>query len=453
MTAAPESTWRQATMDSHPRTPATGPAMPAHPNAVHADAGRLDGHRPVTGRADTGRPDTGRAWLRGAMAALAVLAAGAAVVSWNAQYVMVVRARHTVVIAALEAGIPDVGAAVFAALGIALALHGRRALRPRILNLACVGLSLAMNAMAAGPSWRAAAIWVMPAAVYALASDSLITVVRAHAISRMRATGEILAGALKERKFVDGRLIDEPDNNLGEIGKLINQDVALSAAIFKLLGSPLYPQRTRATSTATAISLIGVHQAANLVQGLALRNAIVGQEMAYEKFWERSHEIATLSAIIAGKQISACNIPAEQAYMAGLFHECGIPILMQRFPDYCGEFRLNEGLNWPDHREEDLRYHTDHAVVGYLVAKHWKLPGFICEAARFHHDMLHVEHAALTMVSILQAACHLQARIHHQRDDGWHAIREQVLEEIGVEEKESTEFLEDVTDTFIQHGG
>ena len=139
-------------------------------------------------------PDTGRAWLRNAMAALAVLAAAAAVVSWDAQYVMVRQVKHVPAISALEAGIPDAGALIFAALGIALALHGRRALRPRTLNVACVGLSLAMNAMAAGRGWRDTAIWVMPAAVYALASDTLIGVVRAWALARMQATGQDLAG-------------------------------------------------------------------------------------------------------------------------------------------------------------------------------------------------------------------------------------------------------------------
>jgi len=128
------------------------------------------------------------------MAALALLAAAAAVVSWDAQYVMVRQARHVPAIAALEAGIPDTGALIFAALGIALALHGRRALRPRALNVACVGLSLTMNAIAAGPGWRDTAIWVMPAAVYALASDTLIGVVRAWALARMHATGQALEG-------------------------------------------------------------------------------------------------------------------------------------------------------------------------------------------------------------------------------------------------------------------
>jgi len=138
--------------------------------------------------------DSGRAWLRNAMAALALLAAAAAVVSWDAQYVMVRQARHVPAIAALEAGIPDTGALIFAALAIALALHGRRALRPRTLNVACVGLSLTMNAIAAGPGWRDTAIWVMPAAVYALASDTLIGVVRAWALARMHATGQALEG-------------------------------------------------------------------------------------------------------------------------------------------------------------------------------------------------------------------------------------------------------------------
>jgi len=72
------------------------------------------------------------------MAALAFLAVAAAVVSWDAQYVMVHQVKHAPAVAALEAGIPDAGALIFAALGIALALPGRRALRPRALNVACV---------------------------------------------------------------------------------------------------------------------------------------------------------------------------------------------------------------------------------------------------------------------------------------------------------------------------
>ena len=137
--------------------------------------------------------DRAHAWLRGAMLALAVLAAAAAVVSWDAQYVLVRSVKHSAVIAALEAGIPDVGAVIFAALGIAVALDGKHALRARTLNVACVGLSLGMNALASSPGWRDLAIWVMPSALYALASDTLIGVIRAWALARKQHTSQALA--------------------------------------------------------------------------------------------------------------------------------------------------------------------------------------------------------------------------------------------------------------------
>ena len=117
-------------------------------------------------------------WLRNAAAGLCVLAAAAAAVSFTAQYRMVDATRHLPVVAALEAAIPDAAALVFACLGIALALHGRRAIRARALNLASVAASVFMNAIAAAPGWRNLAIWAMPPVAYALASDTLITVVR-----------------------------------------------------------------------------------------------------------------------------------------------------------------------------------------------------------------------------------------------------------------------------------
>jgi hypothetical protein len=166
--------------------------------AADATVARRDGVRIVnlrlTGRAgDRAGRDRAASWLRNAMIALGVLAAAAAVVSFAAQYRLVLAAKHMVAVAALEAGIPDVGSMIFASLGIALALHGRRAVRARALNVACVGLSLGMNALAAGHGWRDLAIWVMPSAVYAVASDTLIGVIRAWTVARQHGMGEPLA--------------------------------------------------------------------------------------------------------------------------------------------------------------------------------------------------------------------------------------------------------------------
>jgi hypothetical protein len=117
-------------------------------------------------------------WLHCAAVGLFLLAAAAAAVSFSAQYGLVFAARGIAVSAALEAAIPDAAALVFACLGVALALHGRHAVRARLLNAASAGTSVFMNVIAAAPGWRDVAVWVMPPAAYALASDTLIGVIR-----------------------------------------------------------------------------------------------------------------------------------------------------------------------------------------------------------------------------------------------------------------------------------
>jgi hypothetical protein len=166
-------------MSSHTPWAPPGLAGPALTGA--GDAGEVTSSPPSA--AGPGRDRSG-GWLRLAAVGLCVLAAGAAVVSFTAQYRMIYTARRLAVIAGLEAAIPDAAALVFASLGIALALHRRRAVRPRVLNVASVGASVFMNVIAAAPGWRSLAIWAMPPIAYALASDTLIGVVRAWAIAR-----------------------------------------------------------------------------------------------------------------------------------------------------------------------------------------------------------------------------------------------------------------------------
>jgi hypothetical protein len=108
---------------------------------------------------------------------------------------MVLAAKGVMSVAAIEAGIPDVAALIFATLGIALALHGRRAIRARVLNVGAVGTSVAMNVLAAGHGWRDLAIWAMPPVAYALASDTAIGVVRAWTVARQKALKEALGDA------------------------------------------------------------------------------------------------------------------------------------------------------------------------------------------------------------------------------------------------------------------
>lgn len=115
-------------------------------------------------------------WVAGALTFLSAVAAG--VVSYHAQYAFLIIEKGNQLESALGAVLLDLGAIVFALLGLALALNGHKVLAPRALNLACVAGSIYMNtALANLSSVHSIAAWSSPAIIYAFMSDRLIAVV------------------------------------------------------------------------------------------------------------------------------------------------------------------------------------------------------------------------------------------------------------------------------------
>jgi len=165
------------------------PAGPRPEQRRGSCRGRAGGPPRSFGRAE----DRAGAWLRFAGVAVGLVAVAAAAVSYQAQWRLVYRDKHELGVSYIQAAIPDLGSLVFACFGIALALHGKRAIRARALNLLCVGISITMNALAARSGWTGLAVWVMSPVIYALASDTLIGVIRAYVIARHRQLGEALA--------------------------------------------------------------------------------------------------------------------------------------------------------------------------------------------------------------------------------------------------------------------
>jgi len=245
-------------------------------------------------------------------------------------------------------------------------------------------------------------------------------------------------------------LLDKPKFSTSAVAKLIERDVGLSAAIFKLVNSPAYGLRNRVESISQALAVLGISTVTQLVKSIELKRTLPSKGDAYERFWERSGDIATLASLVAAKQLSACNIPPEQAYMAGLFHDCGVPILMEQNPDYCKTIAGCPGGNWSHIEKEDSHFHTDHAVVGFLLARNWRLPEFVCDAIRYHHDLLSVHDKALTMVSILQMAIHLCNRLLHQDDTGWENMQTVVIGELGLSVDGTAEFEEEILENFSE---
>ncbi len=244
--------------------------------------------------------------------------------------------------------------------------------------------------------------------------------------------------------------IASDDYDMRTIGRIISQDPGVVALLFKAARSPLFSRGRKLETIDQVLAVIGIKQTCNLVQAVALSTALSdGTRAAFEVFWTRAGEVAQIAAIIAGDKVSTCNVFPDQAYMAGIFHECGVPVLMMRFPDYCKALRLENVSCWPNLAEEDRRFNVDHCSVGYLVARHWGLPDFVCAAIRYHHELPTEElGAATSLVAILQLAIHYYHRINEQTNPLWSTIGHQVEEELGLAGDEVENYFEEISHRF-----
>jgi HD-like signal output (HDOD) protein len=248
------------------------------------------------------------------------------------------------------------------------------------------------------------------------------------------------------------QLMASDDYEMRTVAKVIGQDPGITALLFRAARSPAFARAKNAQTLEQILMVVGVKQVFNLVQAASLATAINDStRRAFDVFWNRAHEIAQMAAIVAEDRVSVCNVFPDQAYLAGIFHECGVPVLMMRFPQYCETLRLEDATCWPNLSDEDAKFHVDHCSVGFLVARHWGLPDFVCDAIRFHHDLPEEKTvgAAVTLVAIIQAASHFYHQLHAVDDPMWEKIGPRVLSELGLGADEEADFYELISSSFL----
>jgi len=177
---------------------------------------------------------------------------------------------------------------------------------------------------------------------------------------------------------------EEPDSM--RLEQLISADVSLSASLIKMANSAYFGRHGRARGVHDALQVLGLKATSRAIAGLSLRKAFPTTPRL-ERFWNASAEIAVLSGWLA-RVIEKPKVRPDEAYTYGLFRDCGIPVMLQRFPTYEQTLtRANDELVLPYTAVELKDFPTDHTMVGCLLAQNWWLPEEVCLAIRHHHDV------------------------------------------------------------------
>ena len=247
---------------------------------------------------------------------------------------------------------------------------------------------------------------------------------------------------------------DEPD--FIKLDKLISGDMGLASAVIKTANSPYYGLNHKVLAVKTALHILGLGSVTNIVTLLALRNTLANPGQPADPFWDHFWDRTNYHAIACGRLARQLRfISTDGAYTFGLFNDCGIPLLVQRFANYKETLQQSTTAEWPLVDFEYERYQTTHAQVGAALARSWHLPELICNAIAEHHnfdlfdDASSMEHggdiAALAAISLI-ADYLVNEFLGTPHDSEWQRHGAQALDYLGVEADELDESKTDIFD-------
>ncbi len=175
----------------------------------------------------------------------------------------------------------------------------------------------------------------------------------------------------------------EPD--LAEVARIASSDVAMAATLLRAANSPLHAAGQPVQTLGQALNRLGLDETAAVMTGFLLKGAIRVDSPHLRGYWERAARLSSTMAWIA-RQLPGMSPDLGRTY--GLFCHVGLPVLLQSMRGYGSTLvEAKARIDRSVIATENANHRTDHAVVGALVARMWRLAPGVVAAIRLHHDL------------------------------------------------------------------
>ncbi|ABE54163.1 signal transduction protein [Shewanella denitrificans OS217] len=246
--------------------------------------------------------------------------------------------------------------------------------------------------------------------------------------------------------------------DVSKIAKAISEDVGISAAVLQVVNSVAFRRNNQISSIHQAVMTLGIKRIFPLVKAVAIKGALPENPMLNE-FWQSSSMVAsacTLYANLLGK----ANL-SDNAYMLGLFHNAGVPVMLQAFPAYQALLMRGITEGWGEVASLEVQeFKTSHTTLGALLAQQWELPKPMVEVIYYLHDIDGIftsgelSEVGLYLLAILKLArSSVDGVIRGEcNTDEWLKIQDPLLAFLNLDEVQLDEFREEVAEKLRSEG-
>lgn len=198
-------------------------------------------------------------------------------------------------------------------------------------------------------------------------------------------TGEIELPLLPQAASQVMALASDPAADAAKLSALIHQDQALAAHVLRIANSPAYMPRSPVVSLQHAVAMLGINLLSEIAFTASLKSGafkVPGHEDEVKRLWR--HSLA--SGAFAKEVARLRRVNVESAYLCGLLHEIGKPVVLQTATALAQTQRLTLEKavlhGWID---------GYHSRVGTLIAEKWGLPKQVATAIQYYDDYDHAE--------------------------------------------------------------
>lgn len=175
-------------------------------------------------------------------------------------------------------------------------------------------------------------------------------------------------------------MCDVADTDAAKLSEVLHRDPTLAGHVLRVANSSLYMAQVPIVSLQQAISRLGFRTLSEIAMTVAMNQRIFGSQShqdVMEVLWQHSVAAGQFAKEIA--RIRRRNV--ESAFLCGLLHDVGKPVVLSLLDDAARQFKIRFSL---------LALHAAmqefHLLAGAALADRWRLPKQVVETVFYHHD-------------------------------------------------------------------
>ena len=167
--------------------------------------------------------------------------------------------------------------------------------------------------------------------------------------------------------------------DLRALADLVRRDQAMATHFLRVANSPLYLPKSKIVLLQQALARLGMSAVREIALLISVKTRTF-QVRGYEQKLKDQFRHSLGAALFAQEIARMRRYNVEEAFLAGLLHDVGRPVLLQALVDLHQQARVT-----PDAAAIEAAATAYHATVGSALVVKWSLPASLADTIRFHH--------------------------------------------------------------------